>query len=146
MQRKDPIQFHYLAKLSSLANRKQLKRFIRKILHTEGKKINHINYIFCSDKYLHRLNNKYLNHNSFTDIISFELSSPNEPALSDIYISIDRVRENALQFKTPFYKELHRVVFHGALHLCGFKDKTLNQAQEMRRKENFYLAKYFRST
>ena len=82
-------------------------------------------------------------HNTLTDIITFELSAPGDPVVSDIYISVERVKENALIFRTPFYRELHRVIFHGALHLCGYKDKTTQQTQVMRQMEEDALRKYF---
>ena len=102
-----------------------------------------INYIFCSDDYLLELNKQYLNHNTLTDIITFELNAPGEPILSDIFISIDRVKENAKTLEIPFKQELHRVIFHGALHLCGYKDKKKEEQKLMRRKEDEYLNHYF---
>lgn len=88
------------------------------------------------------MNKQYLNHDTLTDIITFELSPKETPLTSDIYISIDRIKENAKDFHTSFTNELHRVIFHGALHLSGYKDKTKEQAQLMRSKEEEYLKKY----
>ncbi len=100
-----------------------------------------LNYIFCSDDYLHQINVEYLAHDTLTDIITFDNSeTPNELA-GDIFVSIDRVHENAETFAHNFEDELHRVLVHGLLHLLGFQDKTEIQAQEMRSKENEYLAK-----
>jgi probable rRNA maturation factor len=89
------------------------------------------------------INKQYLAHDYFTDIISFELSAPDSPAEGEIYISIDRVRDNAKTIGEPFYRELHRVIFHGTLHLCGYKDKTAAQKKLMRQKEDEYLTSYF---
>lgn len=143
MQKVERIQFHYLIKGFHLSNRTKLKRFVQKLIQLEGRKIEHINYIFCPDKYLLELNKKYLKHNTLTDIITFEFSSSGQPLLSDIYISIERVRENAKNFKSSFNQELHRVIFHGALHLAGYKDKSKNDIKQMRIREEDYLHKYF---
>jgi probable rRNA maturation factor len=137
------IFFHFLTKEFSLKNRTSLKSFISLLLEKEGRKVGTINYIFCTDDYLLELNKSYLKHFTLTDIITFELSAPNEPVLSDIYISINRVKENAKTFQIPFKKELHRVIFHGALHLSGYKDKKTSEKKLMREKENFYLDSYF---
>lgn len=94
-----------------------------------------LNFIFCSDDYLHRMNIDYLNHDTLTDIITFPYSEP--PKISgDIFISIDRVRENAEQYQVSFSSELHRVIIHGVLHLCGYPDKTPEEQKNMRAKEN----------
>lgn len=94
-----------------------------------------LNFVFCSDDYLHRMNIEYLNHDTLTDIITFPYSEP--PNISgDIFISIDRVRENARQYEVPFIAELHRVMIHGVLHLCGYSDKTPEEQKTMRAKEN----------
>ncbi len=99
-----------------------------------------INYIFCSDEYLHQINVKFLNHDTLTDIISFDYSV-GKKLQGDIYISIDRVKENALEFDVKFEDELARVMIHGVLHYCGYKDKTESEAQLMRSKEDYYLSK-----
>ena len=103
-----------------------------------------INFVFVSDKKLLEINRQYLKHDYFTDIISFELSQPEMPVVGDIYISIDRVKENAAGLGVSFKSELHRVIFHGVLHLCGFGDKSKKEAILIRKKENFYLNKYFK--
>ena len=97
-----------------------------------------INYIFVDDIYLHKMNKKFLNHDTFTDIITFDYSDENLLS-ADIYISIDRVKENAEKFKVEFYNELSRVLIHGILHLMGFKDKTEEEKMEMRKQENLCL-------
>jgi rRNA maturation RNase YbeY len=109
----------------------------------EGKQVDTINFIFCTDQYLLGLNKKHLNHDTLTDIITFEYNPPGQALLSDIYISVERVKENALVFKTSFSRELHRVIFHGVLHLCGYKDKKPEESKLMRLKEEEYLKKWF---
>lgn len=138
-----PIHFHFITQQFTLKDRNSLKDFISLLMQKEGKEIDTINYIFCTDDYLLELNKSYLKHFTLTDIITFELSKPEEPILSDIYISIDRVKENAKTFQIPFKQEIHRVIFHGALHLCGYKDKSRNDKLIMREKEDFYLNEYF---
>ena len=115
------------------------------MLQEEGKEVQAINYIFCSDKYLLDLNKDHLNHDTYTDIITFELSGPKQALLADIYVSVERVRENAKIFRQPFSKELLRVMFHGALHLAGYKDKFKTDSELMRKMEDKWLLKY-RST
>lgn len=137
------IQFHYITPSFFLPNRTQLKAFIIKAFKKEGFKVGEVNYIFCTDPYLLQINQQYLNHDTYTDIITFPYSQKGEPVSSDIYISIDRVRQNAKDFNTSFTRELHRVIFHGMLHLCGYKDKNKEQTQQMREKEDYYLDLYF---
>jgi len=136
------IHFHFLVSCS-LKDRGALKTFIVEILRREGKKLETINFIFCSDKYLLSLNQEFLKHNTLTDIITFEYSKEKDALASDIFISVDRVRANTVLFKTTFKRELHRVVFHGILHLCGYKDKKQAQQILMREKEDYYLSRYF---
>jgi rRNA maturation RNase YbeY len=119
-----------------------LKSFLLSLIQKEGKEVDHINIIFCDDTYLININKEYLKHDTYTDIITFELSLNNAPILSDIYISIERVKENARSYDSSFTKELHRVIFHGCLHLCGYKDKKNEEELKMREKENLYLNQY----
>ena len=121
------IQFHYLVPAFFFPRRNGLKSFLLKQLKKEGKGVEAINYIFCDDAYLLQVNQQYLNHNTHTDIITFELSPKGQPLIADIYISVERVKENAAAFHTSFIKELHRVIFHGALHLAGYKDKKVEE-------------------
>lgn len=137
------VHFHYLVPPFMFNNRTQLKHFIGSLFLNENTPLQELSYVFCSDKYLFSYNTKYLNHNTFTDIITFSLAEPKTPVIGDIYISIDRVKENAFSLSIPFYKELHRVIFHGALHLCGYKDKSKSHIQVMRKKEDYYLSQYF---
>ncbi len=101
-----------------------------------------INYIFCSDTDLLKLNQQFLKHNTLTDILTFRLSSNGLPILSDIYISIERITNNSHELSISFKEELHRVIFHGALHLCGYDDKSEAEKIIIRQKEDYYLQRY----
>lgn len=127
----------------SLTGRSALKKFILDIFRAEKKELDSLNYIFCSDKELLKINREFLHHDFYTDIITFDLSEQKSAIQGEIYVSVDRIRENAKNLKVSFKSELHRVVFHGALHLCGYKDKTKKEISLMRQKERFYLEKYF---
>lgn len=107
----------------------------------EFEKIGVVNFIFCSDDYLLEINKKHLNHDTYTDIITFDTSSEGKEISADIFISIERVEENAKNFKVSFLNELHRVMIHGILHLCGYDDSTEKEKLEMRKQENYYLKK-----
>ena len=137
------IAFHQQNTHSKLSNRKTLKLFIQKLFKQEKTNLEQLDYIFCTDDFLLQMNQQYLKHNYFTDIITFNLSENTKTIVGEIYISIDRVKENAIQFNTSYVQELHRVLFHGALHLCGYKDKSKKDQVLMRQKENFYLHQYF---
>ncbi len=128
---------------SNIKNKKALRGFIELIFKSEKKSLESINYIFCTDKMLRKINNQYLNHDYFTDIITFNLSEPRKPIVSEVYISIDRIKENSKDFGVTYKSELHRVLFHGALHLCDYSDKRRSEKMIMRKKEDFYLLKYF---
>jgi probable rRNA maturation factor len=119
-------------------DKKRISDWITKVVQREKKQIKNVTYIYCSDEYLYNINLTYLNHDTYTDIITFPLSY--EPIESDIFISIDRVRENAKNFAVDFKIELHRVLIHGILHLCGYKDKTDEEQVLMTQKENDALA------
>ncbi len=138
-----PVQIHQQTKLK-LNNRKALKGFIPMIFKKEGKPFKSLSYIFCTDEYLLKVNNDFLKHDFYTDIITFDLSeSKVSPIIGEIYISVDRVKENALTHNVSFEQELHRVIFHGALHLCGYKDKSKTDSLLMRDKEDDCLSMYF---
>jgi probable rRNA maturation factor len=126
-----------------LKNRKKLKKFIDSIFKNEAKQISSINFIFCTDQALLKINRKYLHHDFYTDVISFNLSDFPAEIIGEVYISLDRVKENAKTFNISYQKELYRVIFHGALHLCGYRDKIISQKKIMERKENSYLNFYF---
>jgi len=131
------INFNYV-KSFNLDNENILSHWISKLITLEGFKEKEINFIFCDDDYLHQLNVDFLNHDTLTDVISFDYTI-GKSIQGDIYISIERVKENALKFKVSFSEELSRVMFHGVLHFCGYKDKSTSEINEMRSKENFYL-------
>ncbi|WP_315191681.1 rRNA maturation RNase YbeY [Capnocytophaga sputigena] len=115
-------------------NKNSVKRWVKSVAKSEGKEAGNINYIFCDDEYLHKINVKYLQHDTLTDIITFDYTE-GKVLHSDIYISVERVKENAEIFKVPFQRELLRVLAHGLLHLCGYKDKTSKDSALMRQKE-----------
>jgi len=141
------VHFYFEKVGLTLKERGKLKCFINSLIAKEKKNLNNLNYIFCNDNALLEINRKYLNHNFYTDVISFDLSSSRKEILADIYISVDRIRENAKSFKITMEEELHRVMLHGLLHLCGYNDKTEVQRKLIREKEDFYLNLYFaRST
>ena len=120
-----------------LPNKTSIVNWIKKIIALESnREIITINYIFCSDDFLSQINIKYLNHNTLTDIITFNNSDDDRYIDSDIYISIDRVFENSLSFNADRMDELHRVMIHGILHLLGYKDSNDNEKKIMRKKEN----------
>jgi rRNA maturation RNase YbeY len=116
-----------------------INKHVKYLINNEIKKIGHISIIFCSDNYLLDINIKYLNHNYFTDIITFNYVE-GEIISGDLFISIDRVKENASEFETIWIKELYRVIFHGLLHLIGYNDKTEEEKKIMRIKEDLYLS------
>lgn len=116
-----------------------LKNHIKYLIGNELKITGNISVVLCSDNFLLEMNRKYLQHDYFTDIITFDYVE-NDIISGDLFISIDRVKENSEKFKTTFLNELVRVIFHGVLHLTGYKDKTTSEEQLMRQKENFYLS------
>ena len=138
------IRFFFQYPGVTLQNRIRLKTYIQKIFHREKRSLGGLNYIFCSDKELLRINRQFLGHDFYTDILTFELSETPGITQGEIYISINRVRENAKDLGVSFKSELHRVIFHGALHLCGYGDKTKREKQEMRGKEDKYLSLYLK--
>jgi probable rRNA maturation factor len=114
--------------------------WIKKVVEKEKGRLSSVNFIFCSDRYLLDLNIRHLNHNTLTDIITFDYSVSQKNIEGDIFISVDRVTENSTKFKTPFEEELHRVVIHGILHLLGYDDKTPNAKARIRKKEDVCLS------
>lgn len=131
------ITFNYQTNFE-LRNQSRIEEWITRTVNAEDCELETINYVFCTDEYLHNLNVKYLDHDTLTDIITFDYSV-GKRLQGEIYISIDRVRENAHDFKQDFETELHRVIIHGVLHLCGYKDKTEEETEVMRGKENHYI-------
>jgi probable rRNA maturation factor len=136
------IKFFFLTQDITLRNRNKLKKYLGGLIRKEGRKVGFVNYIFCSDNYLLEMNKQYLRHDYYTDIITFDLSVDPKIIEAEIYISIDRVNDNSKHLKIPFKSEIHRVIFHGALHLCGYRDKKESEIIRMREKENYYLANY----
>jgi probable rRNA maturation factor len=126
-----------------LKNITYLKKFIESVFLRERKKLESVNYVFCSDKSILEINKKYLNHDFYTDVITFNLSSNHETIYAEVYISLERVKDNAKKIGVSIKSELHRVIFHAALHLCGYNDKTKIEIQIMRSKEGFLLSRYF---
>ncbi len=125
-----------------LAAKTSLKKFISTSFEKDAKKRLSVGYVFCSDEYLLRINQDFLKHDYYTDIITFPLSETDQKVEAEIYISIDRVRENALKLKAPFEQELLRVIFHGVLHLIGYKDKTATQKEQMRKAEEKWIKEF----
>lgn len=128
------ISFNYELKFQ-LENEEQYSSWISNVISSENKKEGDINYIFCDDEYILEINKQYLDHDYYTDIISFDYSVGNE-LHGDIFVSIERVRENAIKFEVTFDEELKRVLAHGVLHYCGYKDKTEEEELLMRSKED----------
>lgn len=125
----------------TLKHKRLLRRWIETIIVDAGHNILDINFIYCSDNYLLEINKSYLNHNYYTDIITFDnRDHGSSPLNSDIFISIDRVKDNAKQLKVSYIQELHRVMIHGILHLLGYNDRTPQQQQEMRKREEASLS------
>lgn len=142
MPSKSKVCFFFESGSITLKNRRALKAFIERVFKKEKRTLKSLNYIFCSDKRLLEINKQFLQHNYYTDIITFDLSD-NEFIQAEIYISTDRVRENAKMLGKTFQEEIHRVIFHGVLHLCGYKDKSEKDRSKMRLLEDKYLAAYF---
>ena len=137
------IHFFHIDTSFKFTSRRLLKEFIHDIFISNRVILKSLNIIFCTDSYLLEINKKFLQHDNYTDIITFNLAEPRKPIEGEIFISYDRVVENAQMFTTPLDQELHRIIFHGCLHLCGFKDKKAGEKAEMRRKEDDCLLKYF---
>ena len=128
------INFNYEIDFS-LENEKQYSDWISRIILSENREEGELNYIFCSDSFLHEINKKYLDHDTYTDIISFDYSE-GKLLQGDIFISIERVIENSNTYNVPFENELQRVMAHGVLHYIGYKDKAADEKEEMRKKED----------
>lgn len=132
------IEYTFVGKFS-LEDEQNLSDWVAFVLDQEGKELGEINYIFCNDDYLHEINVKTLNHNTLTDIISFDYTV-GDVVSGDIYISYERVAENAKNLALNFRDELHRVMVHGILHYSGYKDKEADDKSTMRSKEDYYLS------
>ena len=135
------VQFFYENTPFKLKQALKLKAWVKEAIQKEGFQLKSLSYVFCTDEDLLQRNIQFLNHKTLTDIITFDLSEEEGLIEGEIYISIDRVRENATKFSKTFEDELHRVLIHGVLHLAGYKDKKADQKAEMRKREDFYLRK-----
>ena len=127
------VSFNYEL-LFQLENEDNFSEWIKKVIQSEGKQLGEVNYVFCDDDYLLDINKQYLDHDYYTDIISFDYTEGNVIS-GDIFISVDRIKENADEFNVTFDNELKRVIIHGILHYCGYKDKSDSEEQLMRLKE-----------
>jgi probable rRNA maturation factor len=134
------INFYAEAIDFNLPQPRKTKKWIKSVLVQEGVGLRELSFIFCSDRYLAEMNQTYLNHDTYTDIITFDNSEEEGWIEADIFISIDRVQENATGLSISFMEELHRVMIHGVLHLVGYRDKTKNEKSEMRKKEDACLS------
>lgn len=139
LKNKGVIKFNYHQTEFKLKEVLYIKTYMASVMAKENTPFSRIEYVFCTDEYLLELNRRYLQHDTFTDILTFTLSLPEDPIISEIYISIDRVKENAEKLNVSFDEELHRVMIHGLLHLCGYEDHSAAEAKLMRQKENEYL-------
>jgi probable rRNA maturation factor len=137
------LPIHFFSESTSFKPQKitNLRNWINQIITAEKYQLLELNFIFCSDNYLLKINKEFLNHDTYTDIITFDNSEEKEEIAGDIFISIDRVRENAKTFQISTQNELNRVIVHGVLHLLGYKDKIKKDKQEMTDKEDYYLQK-----
>ena len=138
-----PVQFFFNETRVSLKNRRKLKSFIVNVFKEKKKELVTLNYIFCTDPFLLEINQHFLNHDNYTDIISFDLSGKKGSIEGEVYISTDRLKENAKLNNTPVKEELHRLIFHGLLHLCGHNDKSTSDKRKMTNEENRLLQDYF---
>jgi probable rRNA maturation factor len=116
------------------------KAWLKKVAEKEGFRINDLNYIFCSDKYLHKMNLEYLDHDTYTDIITFDNSEDENIVEGDIFVSIERIADNSKTLNTPLEEEFKRVIIHGLLHLCGYDDHSIEHKAEMRLLEDKYIS------
>ncbi|WP_370899070.1 rRNA maturation RNase YbeY [Chryseobacterium gossypii] len=132
------IQFFYENLPESVST--DYKKWLEEIILSENKKLGDINYIFCDDEYLLKINQDYLQHDYYTDIITFDYVK-GKTISGEIFVSLQRISDNASTLSKNYEEELKRVLAHGILHLCGYKDKTEEEEKEMRRKEDFYLAR-----
>ena len=137
------IYFNYQVPVN-IRFKKELIKTVESIFLKEGIKAEALSVVFCSDEYLLKINIDFLKHDTYTDIISFNYAPSTEPVNGELYISIDRIRENAKQFNTSIEMERARVIFHGVLHFCGYKDKTKDEKSLMRKKEEQYLKSYYK--
>lgn len=137
------IYFHYKNTAFKIEDEAKITAWIASVFQNFKKTFEELNYIFCDDEYMLGINKQFLNHDTFTDIITFSNHEEKESIDSDIFISIERVKENAKEFNQSFEQELKRVMIHGALHLIGFNDKTKEEQKQMTEKEDYSLSLYY---
>ncbi len=137
------IFFNDLDIKSSFLHKRKFKDFITNIFRDENRRVERVDIIFCQDPYILDLNKNFLNHNFYTDTLTFLLSKANEPLLGEVYISIDRIKANSNDFRDTYQNELARVVIHGCLHLCGYADKPKKEALLMITRQEKYLTNWF---
>ncbi|MES2267653.1 MAG: rRNA maturation RNase YbeY [Bacteroidota bacterium] len=135
------ITFHEEDISYKLKNKTAVRKWITETIIAEGYKLSELTYIFCTDEYLLKINQEYLDHDTYTDIITFDNSEEEGVIVGDIFISIERIKENAAKFGVTTGHELHRVIIHGTLHLLGYLDKSPADKKKMTQKEDFYLDK-----
>jgi rRNA maturation RNase YbeY len=138
-----PVQFFFIDTSVSLRDRRRLKAFIGKLIVKNKRRLVSLSVIFCTDEYLLEINRSFLQHDYYTDIVTFNLSDDPLVIEGEIYISVDRVKDNAALNQVSLINELHRIIFHGVLHLCGFKDKSKADKKLMTHMENATLIRYF---
>ena len=141
----ETILFRNADKTFLFPDKKGLKHFIEFLFEKEKKGLYELTYVFCSDEYLLGINKDFLKHDYYTDIITFDLSENSKQIIGEIYISLDRIKDNAKTLNTNIKEETLRVIFHGALHLCGYKDKSKADITKMRQKENYYISLFNQS-
>ncbi len=146
MLTEDNIQFSFLSVQIADFKKKKTLKWIESVLLHEDSVADYVHFIFCNDEMLWEINMKYLGHKDFTDVISFDYNDEFENLAGEIYISYERVKENAAAFGVTAEEELHRIMVHGVLHLLGYNDKTKKEKHIMTQKENYYLAKYHEYT
>ena len=140
------VRFHYAdVNPITLPNKKKVQDFIGSIFRKEKRKLKQLNYIFCSDAYILKINNDFLQHDYYTDIITFDLSE-NDATIGELYIGVETVKSNSSLHGVLFQAEMLRVLFHGALHLCGYGDKKKSEITIMREKEEYYLHLYYKTS
>ncbi|WP_028298543.1 rRNA maturation RNase YbeY [Olivibacter sitiensis] len=135
------IQFYSEEISFVLKQKEKTRQWIKAAIKEEGFRAGHINFIFCNDEYLHKINVQYLDHDTYTDIVTFDNSEDEERIDGDLFISVERTNENAKQLGISETDELHRVMIHGIMHLCGYLDKKPADKSKMTERENYYLDK-----
>jgi len=137
-----PVYFHNEGVSLVFKNKRAVSSWLSTVIKSFKKEVGTLNFIFCTDEYLLTINKSYLNHNHYTDIITFDYCEENKVS-GDLFISIERVKEYSLKNNIEFNNEIHRVIVHGVLHLCGLNDKTEREKEKMREQENKFLALFF---